>query len=374
MDKLPQDVLSHIGTFLKPHDIRACLEAAHVLQPISFSTTSHTIRINQVNAIHTCYRLSRIIRYVRTIKPNLQNITITFFELRHDTMVHIDPLSLLDDIDVHIVIYTCGVSVFRSLLTQLPSCAGLKLSMYIDWMIDDKDLSLLARFPDGTVHCISTFLDHRTYHTLHHPILTRTHTLYLKLLDDDMIDLSSIDITYNKVLDITCHSSDIQCICPYKITCIRDDTRLGFNASRFYTSCKTDPKMNTHSRMQDVYIAHNTKSPHCIWIKLARLLPPYVTYHITPRDSEIFYFMNTLTTNTKGLCRFKYTVYNMESYYAALMCRKLATTFQVGKHEIEYLDNYVPFVHESALTTVHDIYANMHTALRPKWFLFTRLA
>jgi hypothetical protein len=317
----------------------------------------HCITLNAANYRDRLLNIVSILRYVKQIKPNIDEFVIKFDQIFN---VSKEFLPYIQDA------FTCGIIPFAKLFISLKNCCKYT------------EEAILAHCPSKTrvrmstknIHYIFTYdiifdrlwLDVHAFGTsfiMKNKQICEARHLGLRVLTESL-DLQNLDITKNNALQLAIHQ-DFHCKDPYKITCIVD--RNGGDLWKFSTSCLEDRNFKTKSRLEKVNILDNTLEVYRFWCSFAKILPRNVLYVICAKDSGALLLIDEL--KKAGVQKIKYLCGRRCDHLNAMMCRFLSNDHM---YDIEKVCNY----EGDELSSVEQVYEEMDVATKQTWHMLVK--
>ena len=199
--------------------------------------------------------------------------------------------------------------------------------------------------------------------------------LICKYVTDDL-DLSPINTSYNKVLQIVLSEYFIEYVDLLKATIILIQ---GPCVNRFHAYLQSLGNNMTNCRIQQIIIDDFHYMLPTMWLDIIRWLPKKVTYTIQISDPSYIWFIDALIKN--DIDNIQYYCCSKETFLAALMCKKC---FKYLSHfPIVYSEGYNNKLHDLDMCgldqigystmTSDDVYDMMEVKNQMKWFPIKRI-
>lgn len=353
---LPQELISHIGSFLSITDRKTCLQTSSIFSSICFVYTYHEIVLNGLTIYNKMPHLIRTLKYIKRIKPLIELVVIKFEGLTdynsHEDLSVIFEVFPVANIEIHISM--CSMSSCDAILASLPTDAKVVFTTRAFYVPPNRNCFI-------KYNC---WVNDDNVHILRQPNIAQCATLrVVPYCKNQVVDFSLVDVNKNKELEVVIAADHNRFIDLWKVTSYNEVTR-GIYAS-FLKSLLIDPKFDK-TRLQKIGIMYNYSIIRDDIFDVVRALPKTVYYYLSPVNPDIFAFIDTM--KQCGACNFRYLCDFEEIQLSSLMCQRFQEyNFPIISSMGLIIDDNIQHM------TVHEIYQRMHRQLKQNWHIVYKM-
>ena len=355
---MPNDIITHIGSFLKPKDLSNCLQASKIFQEITYAHTHHVTNFKYDTISDGLENMYDIIEYVKECKPKLKEHRLYF------NNITIDGSNLPEN--VYEAIYSPNI------ILCFMNCSDDIMDIITSWFDDTIPKYIVFEHIYGderfleykNIRCVETKLwnDNIDIVLRNHVICSVPELILVNHTAYKIIDLSGIDMSRNTILMlILAEYPTGGCRDAHKITHLYD-ANDEIN-THFYTSLVYDNEdFKMTSRLKEIYI-HNKIGLDYPFIDSLRIFPMHVTFKVQIFDNSTLALIEAINKSTRNI---EYICQDDEQYLNALFCNTLFPQYRFG---ITTTSDYSKDSFDiTDIKTVNDIYEKMSSKAKQYWY------